>query len=56
MVMNQTNKGVIITCCCEYTCDRNDELHLKLGGKWTTISVQRKKRETMKETLYGEHP
>jgi hypothetical protein len=26
--MNQVNKGVIVACCCTYTCDINDELHV----------------------------
>jgi hypothetical protein len=28
IVMNQVSEGVILACCCKYTCDRNDELHL----------------------------
>ena len=28
MIMNQVNECVIIACCCEHTCDRNDELYV----------------------------
>jgi hypothetical protein len=28
MVMNQVNEGMVVACCCEYTCDKNDELHV----------------------------
>jgi hypothetical protein len=28
MVMNQVSKVIIIACCCEYTGDKNKELHV----------------------------
>jgi len=56
IVINQVNEGVIIACCCEYTCDRNEELHTRIKGRMDNNVQPKKKWETMKETLHDKHP